>query len=95
MQNERLIDASILALIKDTFHDIRKSGSDDYSNENILSVWEKLNNWTALDNILKQAPEVLLGSLAGYTKEQWIDYLTASVRAMKEWYNTIKLPTNS
>lgn len=95
MQNERLIDASILALIKDTFHDIRKSGTDDYSNENILSVWEKLNNWTALNNILKQAPEVLLGSLAGYTKEQWIGYLTASVRAMKEWYNTIKLPTNS
>lgn len=95
MTKERLIDSSILSLIKDTFHEIRKSGSDDFSDKNILSVWEKLNNWTALDNILKQAPEILLGNLAGYTKEQWIGYLTASVRAMKEWYNTIKLPINA
>lgn len=91
-ERERLIDASIVTLIKETFFELKK-GNLELSDENILQNWETAGRWEAIDKIIKQAPASLLGACAEWNRDCWKGFITASVRAMSTWHTLISLPS--
>lgn len=91
MTKERKIDVSIITLIKDTFYALYKA-KKEFNNADILAAWEELDNWKALDNILNQAPDELVGELVKWNRASWENYITASVRAFNEYHTCIVLP---